>query len=490
MSNKSFANRQMPDHIYDKIYICCNKQCRTIVPGNLFPCPNCKGEKFQTVYSKLKQTELFQCAKNLLSWAIAFIVLYWIIQRFDTTAAITLVLLYVILLLINIFIFARNFQANVVYLFQQILNRSSPQLFRSYTGYFERIISSESDLARRYEKLRELSYIYDTGLLKQQRLKCLQGIAETRYLDYETDELVLEVYNKSLVEYYFDVARINPDKIGPQTVAYFLKFYSEVLMDFSNGRAICARLLYSGIKYSEFKDSLQEFLIDEQLTDALNESESKIVFQYYFKETYRECVSQSLKRKEQEHQLAQNRNLKIEKQEPAVDPKESLKPKPIDLNLLFEDELFYKPIEKNKLIKEKWARALFNYLNNPEQTADREKAFLYLLEFDWVRELEPLEQEFIQASYKREFQAKNIEAQSNNKELENFILFYDAMVRDNPNGLQLSAEAFYNKFNMPEYIGQRDIICRTILNLSLDKKLDAVKRQEIHDHCNKAAFKL
>ncbi|MDR3599875.1 MAG: hypothetical protein P4L49_05235 [Desulfosporosinus sp.] len=487
MNNKSFANRQIPEQIYDKIYLCCNKQCRTIVPGNLFACPNCKGEKFQTAYSKLKQTELFQCAKNLLSWAIAFIVLYWIVQRFDSTAAITLVLLYVILLLINIFIFARNFQANVVYRFQQILNKSSSQLFRSYIGYFERIISSESDLARRYEKLRDLSYIYDTGLLKQQRLKCLQGIAKTRYLDYETDELVPEVYNKSLVEYYFEVARINPDKIGSQTIAYFLKFYSEVLTDFSNGRAICARLFYSGIKYSEFKDSLQGFLIDEQLTDALNESERKIVFQYYFKDTYREYVSQSLKRKEQEHQLAQNRNPKIEKQEPAVNPKETLKP--IDLNLLFEDELFYKLIEDNKSQKEKWAKALFNYLNDQEPTADREKAFLYLLEFDWVRELNPSEQELIQASYKREFQAKNIEVQRSNKELENFLVFYDKLVRDNPKGLQLSAEAFYNKFNKPEYIGQRDVICRTILNLSLDEKLDAVKRQKIHDHYNKMALK-
>ena len=487
MNNKSFSNRQIPEHIYDKIYICSNKQCHIIVPGNLFPCPNCEGEKFQTVYSNLKQAELFQCAKKLLIWAIIFIVQYWIIRRFNSTAAITLMLLYFILLLVNIFIFARNFQANVVYLFEQILNKSSSQLFRAYTSYFEQIKSSESDLAMRYEELRNLSYIYDTGLLKQQRLECLQGISKTRYLDYETDELVLEVFNKSLVEYYFDVARINPDKIGPQTVAYFLKFYSEVLMNFINGRAICARLFYSGIKYSEYKDSLQEFLIDEQLTDALNESESKIVFQYYFKDTYREYVSQSLKRKEQELQLAQNRNPKIEKQEPAVNPKESLKP--IDLNLLFEDELFYKLIEDNKLQKEKWARALFNYLNDPEPTADREKAFLYLLEFDWVRELKPSEQEFIHASYNREFQAKNIEAQKSNKELENFIVFYDKMVRDNPNGLKLSAEAFYNKFNKPEYIGQRDIICRTILNLSLDEKLDAVKRQEIHDHYNKMALK-
>lgn len=278
MKRTAFVSRQLPDHFYDRLYICKNRKCRTIAPGKQFGCPKCRSAKLERVISLAKRQARRQEARSVFAGLLFSACAVYAASLVNLLAAAGLAAIHAVLLAVQIYGIKRSFALQVVQRFRRLLERDDLiDAFRSHIASIKAI----EDSGIRYEQLREVSYIYDPQWLKSARLDCFEGIHKSRFLDYECDELVLEAYRKPLVAYFFDVARINPDKIGIKTVLYTINHFDAVVAEFSNGRAICARILYAGTKYKQLRSMLYPFLVTRRLVEELQAKEKNVVL-YYF----------------------------------------------------------------------------------------------------------------------------------------------------------------------------------------------------------------
>lgn len=247
MRDEAFPNRKIPEKVYDRLFLCSGKNCHTISLTGAVGCGICDRNLSKRLYRQCKKDEIIKFALDLVFFFIIFYFLRQFLIAQKHNAYILLEIGYICLVMIQIISEKILYKKNVTYRFLVAL-LDDEDFYNNYQKQIEQIRKMNASEAKKYEILREMSYIYDDELLRKNRLECLEKIQKSRFLDYETDSLItMDKYDERLVRYLYEVSTISPIKIGKLTLQYFLK-HSESILNLENGEIMMARTLFSGMR--------------------------------------------------------------------------------------------------------------------------------------------------------------------------------------------------------------------------------------------------
>jgi hypothetical protein len=257
---KPFSNRVIPEHIYGSVCVCVKRGCHAVLMDSAYPCPKCGGKKFVRLVSRCKLIEVALLALHvsmmlaviwLLQYAFPFLPFWFLLAA---------ALGFIGILAYYIVGRVHNFRRRVVVRFAKALSEDE-DIYRHYQSTQASVYSLPRSAPQIYEQLRALSYVYDDAGLKTLRLHQLMGIPFTPSLDFETDTLVnLRSFNPDLLEYLYTVAKINPDKIGINSLEFCLRHY-DMAVATRAGKQKCAKILIAGLRSAHKLSDIRDYYV-------------------------------------------------------------------------------------------------------------------------------------------------------------------------------------------------------------------------------------
>jgi len=225
-------------------------RCNTILSSKKFPCPKCKGTLFIPLITCCTAKEIVSFIAVFAIYVFTLVFLWPLMSPISPTWV--MVIAYVVFaVLAAYFVYGSitNFPRRVAVRFHNALARD-PGLYQNYKSVISCIDDQPLSDVEIYEQLRALSYIYNDSRLRKKKLTRLMKITFTHALDFETDTLVsLNKFDPVLLDYLRKVAKINPDKIGVNSVIYCIKFYDKAIAR-PKGEIKCAKILIAGLRFA------------------------------------------------------------------------------------------------------------------------------------------------------------------------------------------------------------------------------------------------
>lgn len=266
MKNYDSNNGEMGD-IYKKIYICTS--CKTINISDAGDCVKCGKKFYKTLYMFLLTKNLFLISLILILSFVSFVVL--LINTTDEGVIMILKNGYIVLLILFAILIC-------LFLNKRIANSFAKKYLiekELYANYFKKIdiiLDMEKSRDYKYNKLLEISKIYNSDYIKQKRLELLSDNMMKKFKGraYEAENLIVAKENDELIIYIFEVAIRERLKIGRETIDYFMKHY-EHIRTLKEGELICAKVLFAGITLPNNDEGYYNAL--ENVKMFLNESE-------------------------------------------------------------------------------------------------------------------------------------------------------------------------------------------------------------------------